>query len=81
MLVDAVPPLMLIKTKANPDGLPIEAFDGSIRRDPCRRGDRRLAILERPHRRAPDNLSRVDRVAPVQVSQGNTTYEVSDELL
>ena len=27
MLVDAVPPLMLIKTKANPDGLPIEAFD------------------------------------------------------
>jgi hypothetical protein len=76
-----MPPLMLIKTKANPDSLPIEAFDGSIRRDLYRCGDRRLAILEKPRRRAPDSLFRVEQVAPVWISQGNTTYEVSDELL
>jgi hypothetical protein len=56
VLVDAMPSLMLIKTKANPDSLPIEAFDGSIRRDLYRCGDRRLAILEKPRRRAPDSL-------------------------
>jgi hypothetical protein len=32
-------------------------------------------------RRAPESLPRVEHVAPVQVGQGNTTYEVSDELL
>ena len=32
-------------------------------------------------RRAPENLPRVEQVAPVQVGQGNTTYEVSDELM
>ena len=32
-------------------------------------------------RRAPESLSRVEQVAPVQVGQGNTTREVSDELL
>ena len=32
-------------------------------------------------RRAPENLPRVEQVAPVQIGQGNTTREVSDELL
>jgi hypothetical protein len=32
-------------------------------------------------RRAPKTLSRVERIAPVQIGQGNTTREVSDELL
>jgi hypothetical protein len=32
-------------------------------------------------RRAPETLSRVERIAPVQIGQGNTTREVSDELL
>lgn len=32
-------------------------------------------------RRAPESLPRVEQVAPVQVGQGNTTSEVSDELL
>jgi hypothetical protein len=32
-------------------------------------------------RGAPENLPRVEQVVPVQVGQGNTTYEVSDELL
>lgn len=32
-------------------------------------------------RRAPESLPRVEQVAPVQVGQGNTTDEVSDELL
>jgi hypothetical protein len=32
-------------------------------------------------RRAPETLSRVERIAPVQIGQGNTTREVSDGLL
>ncbi len=32
-------------------------------------------------RRAPENLLRVEQVAPVRVGQGNVTYEISDELL
>lgn len=32
-------------------------------------------------RRAPENLPRVEQVAPVPVGKGNTTAEVSDELL
>jgi hypothetical protein len=32
-------------------------------------------------RRAPETLSRVERIAPIQIGQGNTTREVSDELL
>jgi hypothetical protein len=32
-------------------------------------------------RRAPETLSRVERIAPVQIGQGNTTREISDELL
>jgi hypothetical protein len=32
-------------------------------------------------RRAPETLSRVERIAPVQIGQGNSTREVSDELL
>jgi hypothetical protein len=32
-------------------------------------------------RRAPETLPRVKRLAPVQIGQGNTTREVSDELL
>jgi len=32
-------------------------------------------------RRAPETLSRVERIAPVQIGQGNTTREVSDALL
>jgi hypothetical protein len=32
-------------------------------------------------RRAPKTLSRVERIAPVQIGQGNTTREISDELL
>jgi hypothetical protein len=32
-------------------------------------------------RRAPENLPRVEHVAPVQVGQGNTAYEISDVLL
>lgn len=32
-------------------------------------------------RRAPESLPRVERVAPVRVGQGNSTREVSDELL
>ncbi len=32
-------------------------------------------------RRAPESLPRVEQSAPVHVGQGNTTYEVSDELL
>jgi hypothetical protein len=32
-------------------------------------------------RRAPETLSHVERIAPVQIGQGNTTREISDELL
>lgn len=32
-------------------------------------------------RRAPNSITRVERVAPVRIGQGNTTREVSDELL
>jgi hypothetical protein len=32
-------------------------------------------------RRAPESLPRVEQAAPVPVGQGNTTPEVSDELL
>jgi hypothetical protein len=32
-------------------------------------------------KRAPENLPRVEQLAPVQVGQGNTAYEVSDVLL
>jgi hypothetical protein len=32
-------------------------------------------------RRAPETLCRVERIVPVQIGQGNTTREISDELL
>jgi hypothetical protein len=32
-------------------------------------------------RHAPETLPRVERIAPVQIGQGNSTREVSDELL
>jgi len=32
-------------------------------------------------RRAPENLPRVEQVAPARVGQGNSTQELSDELL
>jgi hypothetical protein len=32
-------------------------------------------------RRAPENLPRVEQVAPVRVGQGTVAYEISDELL
>jgi hypothetical protein len=32
-------------------------------------------------RRAPENLPRVEQVAPVRVGQGNSTYEASNKLL
>jgi hypothetical protein len=32
-------------------------------------------------RRAPERLPKVEQVAPVQIGQGNTAYEVSDQLL
>ena len=32
-------------------------------------------------RRAPENLPRVERIPPVQIGQGNTSREITDELL
>jgi hypothetical protein len=32
-------------------------------------------------RRAPETLPRIERISPLQIGQGNTTREVSDELL
>ena len=45
VLVGAIPPLML-KTDANPEALPLEAFDGH----PRRRRRRPLAVLQGPER-------------------------------
>jgi hypothetical protein len=32
-------------------------------------------------RRAPENLPRVEQLAPVRIGQGTVTYEISEELL
>ena len=46
------------------------------------RGRRLPPVLAQSLRAAcPETLSRVERIAPVQIGQGTTTREISDELL